>query len=172
MATLAQLALRRGIGLEVQSLTSCTNDAALNVARPKQSVLVRHRCQATCLGCVLTVAKVVVFCHRISVISRVQRLVATYECARLNEDLGFVAGVDAVVDFLKVTVVDVTSAEADGRGARVDVVPVIVALGDVQVARILVAIAVGMTDQRCLPVIVDESTGDGYVVRCMSDLVR
>jgi hypothetical protein len=42
----------------------------------------------------------------------------------LHEDLGAVAGVDAVVDVEEEGVVDVPRAEADGWCARVDVVPV------------------------------------------------
>lgn len=142
------------------------------MAGPKQGVLVGHRCQAARLGRVFAITKVVILGHRVSVVSRVQRIVASHECVRLHEDLGSVAGVDAIVDFLKIAIVDVASAETDGRGAGVDVVPVIVVLGDVQVARILVAIAVGMSNQGWLPVIMDEGIGDGHVVGCMCDLVR
>lgn len=50
--------------------------------------------------------------------------------------------------------------EADGRCAGVDVVPVVVVLGDSQVSGIFGAVGVAVANQRCLPVVVDVAVGD------------
>lgn len=131
MASLAQLSPRLVIGLEAQGLASPTDDAALDFARSKQRVVIGHRFQASCVGGVLAITEVVAICHRIPGVCRVQRLAAAHECVRLDEDLGSITSVDPVVDILKVAVVDVPCTEADGWRSRVDVVPVVVVLGDV-----------------------------------------
>jgi hypothetical protein len=45
-----------------------------------------------------------------------------------------------------VRVDDVRGAEAEQRHAAVDVLPVVVGVGDVQLARVFVAVAVGLAD--------------------------
>jgi len=65
----------------------------------------------------------------------------------------------------------VTGTEAEGRAARVQVVPVVVVEGDAEVALVFVAVAVRVADQRGLPVVVDEGVGDGYVVGGVGELV-
>lgn len=63
------------------------------------------------------------------------------------------------------------STEAERGTAGVDVVPVVVGIGDGQVAAVLVLVAVGVADQGGLPVVVDEGVGDGDVVGSVGDLV-
>lgn len=65
-----------------------------------------------------------------------------------------------------------TGAEAERRSARVDVVPVVVAVGDTQVTSVLVAVAVGVTDKGGLVVVVDEGVGDSDEVGSVGNLVR
>lgn len=156
--------------LEAQGLTSSTNNSALDLSRANQSVGVRHRGQSSGLSSVLSITEVVVPCNSIAVISGVERLAGADELVGLNEDLGTVASVDSVADGVEVAVVDVTGTEADGRSAGVDVVPVVVVLGNVEVTCVLVAVVVRVADQRGLPVIVDVGVGHGDVVRCMGDL--
>ena len=70
----------------------------------------------------------------------------------LLEDLSTFARVDARGrDILVAARVDVTSAEAQGRGPRVDVVPVVVVVRNTEVAAVLASVAAGMTDERALP---------------------
>lgn len=61
-------------------------------------------------------------------------------------------------------------SEADRRGARTDIVPVVVGVGYVQMACIFRAIAVGMADERRLVVVVDIAVRDGNPVRSMRDV--
>jgi hypothetical protein len=56
---------------------------------------------------------------------------------------------------LVVRVDDVRGAEAEQRHARVDVLPVVVGVGDVQLAFVFVAVAVGLADEGCLIVVVE-----------------
>jgi len=55
----------------------------------------------------------------------------------------------------------VGGAEAEERGARVDVLEVVVGVGDVQLAFVLGAVAVAVADERGLPVVVEVGVGDG-----------
>lgn len=61
--------------------------------------------------------------------------------------------------------------EAERGSAGVDVVPVVVGVGDGEVAAVLVLVAVGVADQGGLPVVVDEGVGDGHVVGAVGNLV-
>jgi hypothetical protein len=47
----------------------------------------------------------------------------------------------------------VARAEAERRRARADVIPVVVVVGDTEVALVLGAVVVGMADEGCLPLI-------------------
>jgi hypothetical protein len=60
-----------------------------------------------------------------------------------------------VVLLLIVRVVDVARAEAEERAARVGVLPVVVGVRDVQLARVLRPVAVAVSDERGLPVVVE-----------------
>jgi hypothetical protein len=47
--------------------------------------------------------------------------------------------------------VDVSGAEPDGGRAAVDVGPLVVGISDAELARVLVRVAVGVADERSLP---------------------
>ena len=65
------------------------------------------------------------------------------EDGRLNADLGAHAGIDTRrADGQVVVVIDVDGAEADGGVARVDVKPVVVSVGNVELALVLRGVAV------------------------------
>lgn len=64
-----------------------------------------------------------------------------------------------VVLLLIVRVVDVARAEAEERAARVGVLPVVVGVRDVQLARVLRPIAVAVSAERGLPVVVEVDAG-------------
>lgn len=64
-----------------------------------------------------------------------------------------------VVLLLIVRVVDVARAEAEERAARVGVLPVVVGVRDVQLARVLRPVAVAVSDERGLPVVVEVDAG-------------
>lgn len=86
--------------------------------------------------------------------------------SRLDEGLGTHAGVDARGgEVLVQRVVDVEGAEADAGVARVDVDPVVVGVGDAEVAGVLVGVAVRVADEGALPVVVEVRVGDGDIVR-------
>lgn len=76
------------------------------------------------------------------------------EAGLLNKDLGTHAGVDSRGwAVLKAGAVDVSSAESDGWQARVDVGEVVVVVGDLEVAGILVAVVVGVANERSFPLL-------------------
>jgi hypothetical protein len=58
----------------------------------------------------------------------------------------------------------VVFAKADGWRARVDVVPVVVVVGDAEVSGVFNTVGVGVADQRCLPVVMGEGVGDRDIV--------
>lgn len=64
------------------------------------------------------------------------------------------------------------SSETEARSTRVDVAPVVVGVGDDQVASVLVAVAVGVADQTGLPVVVEVGVGDGDVVRTVGHITE
>jgi hypothetical protein len=158
--------------LEDEGLTSSTNHSSLDVGRAKQLVVVGNRFQGSSLSSVLSAAEVVVLGHSIARVGRVEGLLAVNEGVGLNKKLGALAGVDAVGDVQVVVVVDVASTEAEGRTTRVDVVPVVVVLGDAQVTGVLIAVAVRVTDQGGLPVVVDEGVGHSDEVGSVGKLVH
>jgi hypothetical protein len=70
----------------------------------------------------------------------------------LNQDLSTHASVDTrEKDLVPVVVNEVHSGEADQRLAAVDVLPVVVGVGDVELALILGTVVIGMADERGLP---------------------
>lgn len=158
--------------LEGECLTGGTNDRSLDLGGAKQVVLVGNRLQGSSLSSVLSATEVVVVGHSIARVGRVEGLLATNEGVRLNQKLGALAGVDAVGNVLVVAVVDVASTETEGRTAGVDVGPVVVVLSDVQVTGVLVAVAVGVSNQGGLPVVVDVGVGDSDEVGSVGNLVR
>lgn len=60
---------------------------------------------------------------------------------------------------LKVRVVDVSRAEPEQRAARVDVLPVVVGVREVELTRILAPVAVAVSSEGSLPVVVEVSAG-------------
>lgn len=166
------LSASTGIHLKGQGLTSSSIDSSLNIGRAKQSVGVRHTGESTSLGLVLSITEVVVAGNSISIIGGVERLVRALKHVRLNKDLSTVASVDTIVDIKEVAVVDVASTETDGRGAGVDVVPVVVGIGDSQVSGVFITVVVGVSDEGGLPVVVQEGVGHGNVVGSVGELVK
>lgn len=158
--------------LEGECLASGTNNRGLDLGGAKQVVVVGNRLQGSSLSSVLSASEVVVVGHSIARVGRVEGLLATNKGVGLDQKLGTLAGVDAVGNVLVVAVVDVASTETEGRTARVDVVPVVVVLGDVQVTGVLIAVAVGVSDQGGLPVVVDEGVRDSDEVGSVGNLVR
>lgn len=123
-------------------MTSGTNHRALDLSRSQQTVAIRHRRQSSGESGVRPVAKVIVVGNSISAVGRVERLLATRKCVGLNKHLGAIASVDSIVDIEEVAVVDVARTETNGWCARVDVVPVVVVLRDMQMAGVLVTVVV------------------------------
>lgn len=89
----------------------------------------------------------------------------------LDKDVGTHARVDTSGTNVKVVVVeDVDGAESDRGGTRVDVVPVVVGVGDVELASVLLGVAVRVADKRGLVVVVEEGVGDGDEVGGVGDV--
>lgn len=80
----------------------------------------------------------------------------------LDEHLGTHAGVDTGGgDVLVAAAVDVGSTEAHRGGTRVDVGPVVVVVGDVELASVISAGVVAVADQAGLPVVGELGPADG-----------
>lgn len=156
--------------LEAQGLASSTDNSALDTSGSNQRVGVGHRGQSACLGSVRSTTEVVVSGNSIAVVGGVEGLAGSNESVGLDKDLGTVTSVDAVADVIEVAVVDVASSEAERWGAGVDVVPVVVVLGNVEVTGVLGTVVVGVADQRGLPVVVNIGVGHRDVVSCVGDL--
>lgn len=69
-----------------------------------------------------------------------------------------------------VRVVDVSSTETNRRATGVNVLPVVVGIGDAEMSLIFGGVGVGVTDEGCLPVVVDEGVGESDVVRSVSHI--
>ena len=64
-------------------------------------------------------------------------------------------------------VVDVRRAESQRRQARIDIAEEVVVVSHFQEAGVLCSIAVGVADERALPVVFERVPGDGHVVCCV-----
>ena len=62
------------------------------------------------------------------------------------------------------------SAEAQEGHAALDIGPEVVGVGDVEVASVFGAVAVVMTDERCLVVVVEVRVADGQVVGAVAEV--
>lgn len=125
------------------------------------SILVRNGLDISNLGSVLATPEVVIDRDGESAIGAVERLLGVLPGVGLDEDVGSLAGVDAVRDAQKVVVIYVTGSEAEGWAAGVDVEEIVVGVGHAEMSFVLASIGVGVADQGCLPVVVEEAVGDG-----------
>jgi hypothetical protein len=151
--------------LELEGNTGSANNSSLDSSRLKElRNLVRDLGQGALGSSVLAVTKVVALGNSVTTVGTVERLLGLDPDVVLDEELGTLARVDAIGDVLVVVVVEVASSEAERRATRVDVEPVVVVVGDGQVALVFAAVAVRVADQRALPVVVHEAVGDGDVV--------
>lgn len=152
--------------LEAKSVASNANNSSLNILAAEQLVLVRNAGKVALRSGVLAGAEVVVALDSVAVLLGElggQGILDVDEDVALDQGLGAHASVDAGVAALVVGVVDVGGAEADQGLARVDVLPVVVRVGDVEEA-LVVGAGVGVADERCLVVVVEESVaGKGDV---------
>lgn len=80
------------------------------------------------------------------------------ESVRDTEKSRTVTSVDAVVIVLEDVVVDVTVAETERWGSGVEVLPVVVGVGHLD-GDILSSVAVGVSHQRRLPMVVEVRVG-------------
>ena len=82
------------------------------------------------------------------------------ECGGLDQHLCVHTAVHARVDqAVPVVIDDVHCGEPDQGCTAVHVVPVVVGIGDVQMAQVLVFIAVGVADEGTFPLLIVSSLG-------------
>ena len=62
------------------------------------------------------------------------------------------------------------SAESEGGDTRVNVLPVVVGIGDVKVAGVLLGVAIGVADEGALPMVVEVRVGDGNPLAGVGDV--
>jgi hypothetical protein len=136
-----------------KSVTSNTHNRLLHILAPEQLILVRNASKRALGSAVLACTKVVVLLKGVAVLlgeARGQGVLDSDEDVALDERLGTHAGVDAGLAVRVAVVIrvdDVGGAEAQQRHARVDVFPVVVGVGDMQLARVLVAVGVALANQ-------------------------
>lgn len=163
--------------LEAEGLTSRTNNLALNVVSAEQGEVVRDLAgsKVTLGGSVLATAVGNIRNGSVAVLLGVggeDDLLAArvLEDGGLDAHLGPHARVDSrAAELVVEVVVDVDGAVADRGVAAVDVLPVVVGVGDVQLA-FVVGLRVDVADQGGLEVVVDVAVGDGDVVGAPGDI--
>lgn len=163
--------------LDAEGLTSRADNLALDVGLAKQRILVRDLAGAKVAlgGGVLAAAVGHVGHGGVAVLLGVRGeddllLARVLEHGGLDADLGAHAGVDArAAELVVEVVVDVDGAVADRGVARVDVVPVVVGVGDVELA-LVASVRVDVADQGGLEVVVDVAVGDGDEVGLPGDV--
>lgn len=160
---------------EFQSVASNTNHSGLDLGASQQGVLVRDTAEASRRSIVRATAQnnVLDLGSTLGVaVSSLDGFPGARKDGALDENLGTHSRVDSGVDGVKVVVEDVCHAEAHRRRARVDVDPVVVRVGDVEVSGVLVGIAVAVTDERGLPVVVELGVGDGDPFTGVGDIAE
>jgi len=85
--------------------------------------------------------------------------------------LSTVTSVDTIVVVIKDVVEDVTVAEAERRGTRVEVEPIIVGIGNSN-SYVLRSIIVGMANKRSLPVSVELAISDRDTSTAVGDVEK
>lgn len=108
--------------------------------------------------------------NSVTSIGGVKRLVRVNEDVVLNQQLRTLAGVDTIGDREVVVVVDVTGTETERRTTGVQVVEEVTDVGDSEMTLVLGTVRVRVTDEGCLPVVVEEVVGKGNVVRGVGDI--
>ena len=169
----ARLTTNMAYGLERQSVTGSTYNSSLDLRSLKQTRNgVRSLSHRALLGLVLGTSKVVARLNRETSIGGVQSLLGVDKDVVLNKQLRALASVDTIGNAIIVVVEEVAGAEAERRAARVEVLEVIVGIGNGQVALIFGAVGVGVADQRCLPVVVQEGVGYGNEVSSVGNIQK
>lgn len=148
--------------LKAQRRARSAHNRIPHSTRPEQPILIRHAIQVALRRRILFATKVIIALDGAAlIVNAVQRLLDVDKHVALDEDLAGATHVDRVADIVVVVVEDVAGAEAEGWAARVQVRPVVVRVGDFQVARVFVGVAVGVSDQRGFPVVVDVVVAEG-----------
>lgn len=159
--------------LEGKSVTGSTDNSSLDLRSLKQARDgVRSLSQRALLSLVLCTSKVVTRLNRETSIGGVQSLLGVDEDIVLNKQLRALASIDTIGNAIVVVVEEVASAEAERGTARVEVLEVVVGIGDGQMALVLSAVGVGVADQRCLPVVVQEGVGNGNEVGSVGNIQK
>jgi len=116
--------------LETQVSTSAGDDAARKRASRIKSVGIRDGCEGTSGRGVAAATEIIALSDCVATIGRIDCLVDALEHVVLNQELGTVTRVDTIGRVEIVVVVDVTLAEAERRETGVEVVPVVMMVGD------------------------------------------
>jgi len=164
--------------LQLKSVSSNANNSTLDLGRADKRVLVRNvrlgdRALRSIVGRTTKVDIVDRDATSLLGVLGDESLLGAGESSRLNKNLSTHARVNTSnADILVVVVEDVDETEADGRGTRSNVGPVVVGVGDVESTSVLISVAVRVTDQRSLVVVVEVSVGDGNPVRSVGNIKK
>lgn len=140
--------------LDREGVASGAPDGALGLGASHESVLVGDAGERALGGLVDAAAEVDIVDGGSALglgVDRGDGSLGVLKGAGLDQDVGTHASVDTSgADGEEVVVVDVDGAEADRGVARVDIEPVVVGVGDVELAGVLGGVAVGVADERGL----------------------
>lgn len=146
--------------LEAKGVANSALKSGLKAGAAYQLVVVRHAGQGTLGRSVLVGARAKVGVVDDSVANLLRepggdRVLDIDEDRAFNKSLGAHAGVHSALTTVEVGVVDVGGTEAEEGHARLNVGPEVVGVGDVELALVLGAVAVGVADEGGLEVVVE-----------------
>lgn len=150
---------------ELQGVASSSNNGGLDLAASEESVRVRNSAEAALWCSVLSTTEIDIVglgCSGLLAVNAEDWLDDVAEDSALDECLSAHASVHtAGGDVLVVVVEDVSTSEAEQWCTRADVCPVVVGVGDVELASVLLGVAVAVADERGLVVVVELGVGNG-----------
>lgn len=139
-----------GTGLLLEMLTDTIRRVGSVIIRRNEILLLRNLR--------LTVLKKVVLLNRESILLRVKvcdnRALNVNKSSGLHEDLSAHARVHSRGGKILITAaVNMCGSETNGGSTAVDVTPVVVVVSDVELAGVLITVAIAMADETGLPVV-------------------
>ena len=161
---------------QLERVASLADDSTFNLGRTKQSVRVWDAGECTKGSIGSSAVEDNVLGDSVPDLLRVDGQngpVDVLENCAFNQSLSSHAGVNgsdakftAVVDIVE----NVGSAESEQRHAGVDVLPVVVGIGDAQLALVFAAVVVAVADERSFEVVVEVGVADGEVVGSVAEV--
>lgn len=135
--------------------TSIGNDVRLQSRGTTNVDGVGHTCKSSDESLVGSTTEVVAGSIGISAVGGVQGTVDVREDVVLNQKLSALTSIDTIITRLEVVVDNMAGTKAERWCTGVKVFPVVMFVGNSQMAFVLSRIGVRVTNKRCLPVVVE-----------------